>query len=141
MWNFTFMTMEAKAFQTTSWEIIHSLPWEHHKRCIFIKFMDWPQMEAVKPRVSRWKKPNLMCNVVKKMSRSYNMIEWLDIMQRAMPMNPSICMISCKHDNNISPPNIDDGHVYEFSSHCFGGFILTYLFLQCNVHQLCQKYL
>jgi hypothetical protein len=25
------MTMEAKPFQTTSWEIIHSLPWEHHK--------------------------------------------------------------------------------------------------------------
>lgn len=31
MWNFAFMTMDAKAFQTTSWEIIHSLAWKHCK--------------------------------------------------------------------------------------------------------------
>jgi hypothetical protein len=61
-------------------------------------------------------------------------------MQRAMPMNLGICMISSKHDNKISPPKIDDGQVYQFASHCLGGFIFIYLFLQCNVHQFCQKY-
>jgi hypothetical protein len=110
------------------------------QKFILIKSMDWPQMQSAKPKVSRGKKPNLMRNSVKKMSRSYNMMEWLDIMQRAMPMNPCICMISSKHDNKISLPNIDEGQVYQFASHYLCGLILIDLFLQCNVHQLCQKY-
>jgi hypothetical protein len=51
-------------------------------------------------------------------------------------------MISSKHDNKISPPNIDDGRVYQFASHYYiGGFILIDLFLQCNVSSIVPKIL
>jgi hypothetical protein len=52
-------------------------------------------------------------------------------MQRAMPLNLSICMISSKHDNKISRLNIDDGGFINLLPIALVGLFIYIYF--CNV--------
>ncbi len=66
MWKLTFHTMATKVLWTTSWDLVHLLPWMQHKKWIPIMSMGCVHTHPKILAIEGWGSPNHIWNVMKK---------------------------------------------------------------------------